>query len=168
MMNRNARSKTPLRDLTTYGRGRAVRLPDCDYIGDIDIHATIRADQDEPFRDDATAAMVCENIEFYCRRLDYRLHGYCLMPDHLHVLLSPAASKRPLSYWLNVFKSYTTNQFHALGHRGRLWQLSASDHVCRDGETAQQVLTYIADNPVRAGLVERWDEWAWTKVFIEI
>jgi putative transposase len=167
-MDRSARAKTPLRELRTYRRGRAVRHPDADYADDIDIHVTICADHSQPFRDDHVAAMVCENVEFYCQKLAYRLYGYTLMPDHLHVLLSPPASERQLGYWVDVFKSYTTNRFHELGYRGPLWQPSAHDHVCGDEETAEAVLTYIVNNPVRAGLVARWQDWPWTRVFIEI
>ncbi len=165
---RPPRPKAPLRDLTTYGRGRALRLPDCDYIGDIDIHVVLCADRETPFRVDTVAAMVCENVEFYCRKLAYRLCGFTLMPDHLHALLSPAKSERRLPYWLDVFKSYTTNQYMKMGYRPPLWQASANDHVCRTAETAEKVLTYVVNNPVRAGLVQCWQDWPWTKVLIEI
>ena len=167
-MNRSNRSRTPLRNLRTYGSSRAVRLPDCDYIGDIDIHVTMCANRDKPFTDDVVAAMICENVEFYCRNLAYRLYGYCLMPDHLHVLLSPAESDKPMSHWLDVFKSYTTHCWMKSSHRAPLWQPSANDHVCRTGETAETVLAYIVNNPVRAGLVDCWQDWRWTKVFIEV
>jgi REP element-mobilizing transposase RayT len=145
-----------------------VRLPGCDYTGDIDIHVTICADAGEPFRDAAIAEMICKNVEFYCRKFGYRLYGYCLMPDHLHVLLSPARSDKPLARWLDVFKSYTTHEFMRLGHKPPLWQASAHDHVCRKAETAETILTYIVENPLRAGLAARWQDWPWTKVFIQI
>jgi len=156
------------RDLTTYGLGRAVRLPDCDYVGDIDIHVTICAADGLPFADDRVAHMTCHNVEHYCSTLQYRLYGYTLMPSHLHVLLSPATSAHALSRWLNVFKSYTTNQYHQFGFRGRLWQSSANDHVCRCAETTETVLAYIVENPERAGLVTSWVDWPWTKVFTEL
>ncbi len=162
------RSRTPLRDLTTYGHGRAVRHPHCDYAGDIDVHVTICADQGEPFRDEALAKIVCENVEFYCRKLAYRLYGYCLMPDHLHVLLSPEDSGKPLQEWLDLFKSFTTHRYMKDGHKPPLWQPSANDHICQEGETAEAVLRYIAENPVRMGLVEDWQVWPWTKVFIDV
>ena len=162
------KQKTPLRDLATYGRTHAVRLPDFDYAGDADIHLTLCAYEGAPFRDESLAAFVCHNVEFYCKRLGYRLYGYTLMPDHLHVLFSPADSGKPLGDWLRDFKSYTTNQFRKQ-HRGRrLWQESGHDHVCRSEETAERVLMYIVNNPIRAGLAERWEDWPWTKVFIEI
>ena len=43
--------KTPLRDLKTYGRSHAVRLAECDYANDIDIHVVIRAAEGTPFHD---------------------------------------------------------------------------------------------------------------------
>ena len=49
-----------------------------------------------------------------------------------------------------------------------MWQESGCDHVCRTEETAEKVLTYIVNNPVRAGLVERWEDWLWTRVFIKL
>ena len=65
---RQDRKKTPLRELTTYGDSRAVRHPDCDYSGEIDVHLTICADRGEPFRDEALARVVCESVEFYRNR----------------------------------------------------------------------------------------------------
>jgi REP element-mobilizing transposase RayT len=162
------RRLTPLRDLKTCGRGRAVRHPDCDYAGDIDVHLAIRADNGRPFDTPDVAKMVCDNVQFYCRQLDYRLYGLTLMPDHLHVVLSPAASRVPVSTWLDRFKSFTTHQFTETGGRPPLWQKSAFDHVLRDGEKAEGVLRYVIENPVRAGLVEHFEDWRWTRVFVEI
>ena len=165
---KNPRSHTPLRELKTYGRSRAPRHADCTYAADELIHVTICAFDGKPFDDAATAKFVCENVEFYCEKLRYRLYGYCLMPDHLHVLLSPNDSGIEVSAWLNRFKSYTTHLFMKQTRRARLWQKSAYDHICRGGETAESALAYIVDNPVRAGLVKCWQEWSWTKVFIEV
>lgn len=159
--------RIPLRELRTIGESRAPRLPDCDYAGDADIHLTICAASGTPFTDHVTAKMVGNSVEFCSRKLGYRLYGYCLMPDHLHVLLSPGDSGVPLSNWLRDFKSFTTNQNRR--RRGStLWQRSGYDHVCRSAERAETVVAYIVDNPVRAGLVQRWQDWPWTKVFIDL
>ena len=120
-MMRQTRNKTPLRDLTTLSASRAVRLPNGNYAGNIDIHTTICADRGTPFNDEAIARMVCDNVEIYCEKLRFLLYGYCLMPNHLHVLLSPAESDTPLSQWLNAFKSYTTHEFMRLGAQPPLW-----------------------------------------------
>ncbi len=164
----SSRKNIPLRDLMTYGESRSVRHTDCDYGGDIDVHITICADCGKPFAQDTVAAMVCENIEFYASKFKYRLYGYCLMPDHLHVLLSPMNSGLQISRWLREFKSLTTNRYQSITRHATLWQRSAYDHVCRNGETAESALVYIVNNPVRGCLVQDWEDWPWTKVFIEI
>jgi REP element-mobilizing transposase RayT len=156
------------RDLTTFRRSHAVRHPDCDYAGEIDVHLTLCAATGRPFERLDLAQFVCGTVEKTSTLLAFRLYGYCLMPDHLHVLLSPAESRVPVGTWLREFKSFTTRRQQLQSGEAELWQRSAHDHVCRTEETAEKVLAYIVNNPVRAGLVERWQDWAWTKVFIAV
>jgi putative transposase len=100
--------------------------------------------------------------------LAFRLYVYCLMPDHLHVLVSPAESAANVSVFLDRFKSYTTNCYWKLGGTGRLWQPSARDRLKRPSESLQTLVAYIANNPVRAGLVKSWTQWPYTKVFVDL
>ncbi len=152
----------------TSSQGRAVRHPDFDYDTDADIHLVICAKAGQPFADRTLAKEVCASVEVSTTRFGYRLYGYCLMPDHLHVLLSPARSGKSLKGWLQAFKSYTAHW--AKKHSGitGLWQRSCYDHVCREGETAEKVLAYILSNPVSAGLAQRPNDWEWSKAFIEL
>jgi len=69
---RPPRQHTSLDHLTTHGRSRAVRLPECDYAGDEIIHVTVCARCGEPFRDHHLAQLVSESVEFYCPKLGYR------------------------------------------------------------------------------------------------
>ena len=153
---------------TTWRRSRAVRHPDYDYRSDAIVHLTVCADRGRPFADAALARCVCEAVKFRCRKLGYRLYGYCLMPDHLHVLLSPGESREPIRVWLQRFKSFTAHEYARGGGMPPLWQRSAHDHICREDETAETVLAYIVRNPERAGLVEDWREWEWTKTFVDV
>jgi len=162
------RKNIPLQRLQTYGRSRAVRLPGFDYAGDALIHLTLCAERGRPFHDANLAGVVCGSVERCCELCGYVLFGFCLMPDHLHVLLSPGESGVAVRDWLRRFKSFTTNEFVKGGGDSPLWQRSANDHVCRKEETGERVLAYIIDNPVRAGLAERWQDWPWTRVFIKL
>ena len=165
MASDSARSSAGYR---TWGTSRAVRLPEFDYHCDATIHLTLCAAGGRPFQCPDLARLVCESVEFRCRKFEYRLFGYCLMPDHLHGLLSPGTSGIPIERWLQRFKSFTGHEYVRRGGVAPLWQRSAYDHVCRREETAESVLAYIVEKPVRAGLVERWQDWSWTKVFIEV
>ncbi|GMU23160.1 MAG: hypothetical protein AMXMBFR13_32430 [Phycisphaerae bacterium] len=128
-------------DYRTYGQSRAVRLPDFDYSSDVPVHLTLWAPGPllvEP----GLAQAICNSIEFCSRKMAYVLSGYCLMPDHLHVLVSPGASGQAIDHWLHDFKSYTTNRFMKLGGTPPLWQRSGYDHVCRENETAENVFLH--------------------------
>ena len=62
----------------------------------------------QPFADRSLAKEVIESLLFLLRRRDWRLYCYCLMPDHLHLALSPEPHKDDLSRLLQQFKSFTT------------------------------------------------------------
>ncbi len=51
-----------------------------------------------------------------------------------------------------------------LGRSGPFWQHESYDHVVRDAREYERILAYIANNPVKAGLVEDWQDWPYTFV----
>ena len=56
----------------------------------------------------------------------------------------------------------------ALGRKGRVWQPESFDHVLRSSENLDAKISYLLDNPVRAGLVHKWTDylWLWKKPFM--
>ncbi len=91
-------------------------------------------------------------------QFSYRLFAYCLMPDHLHLLVAPKNSKTSVSEFVRHFKSRTAFVFKAQGG-GQLWQRGFYDHIVRKSEDLQTVANYIVYNPVRKGLVESVDKY---------
>jgi REP element-mobilizing transposase RayT len=84
---------------------------------------------------------------------------YCLMPTHLHLLISPGLLS--VVEWVKLFKQFT--QFLASQQgMAKLWQRSFFDHRIRSTESLAEIIEYIRANPVRAGLVEHPDQWPWT------
>ena len=166
-MSRSADANKSNNRPATWGRGRAVRLREDVYAGDWPFHVIMCAWRGRPFADRAVATMVCSALEESIARTGYELYAYCLMPDHLHVLLSPATSGTTLAVFLRRFKSYTTNRYWALGGSRRLWQRSAKDRLMRTGEKPGTLIRYIVGNPVRAGLVRSWRDWPYTKLFLD-
>jgi putative transposase len=75
-----------------------------------------------------------------------------LMPDHLHMLASFGSDlgmKKVIANW----KRYTAN------HAGIRWQRDFFDHRLRNDESFDQKAAYILQNPVRARLVTRIEDW---------
>ncbi len=85
---------------------------------------------------------------------------YCLMPTHLHLMISPGI--KSVVAFLGEFKKKTSDL--ARGTRGitQLWQRSFFDHRLRSNESEGEQYEYIRMNPVRAGLVSHPDDWPWT------
>jgi len=84
---------------------------------------------------------------------------YCLMPTHLHLLIS--AGSISVIQWIGLFKQHSQ---HLASQHGveRLWQRSFFDHCLRSTERAAETIEYIRANPLRAGLVQHPDDWPWT------
>ncbi|TWT46045.1 Transposase IS200 like protein [Phycisphaerae bacterium RAS1] len=152
----------------TYGRGRARRLSTDLYRGDVFVHFTICAEESgsRPFADHAVARMVCKSVEHAAAMLDHRIAAYCLMPDHMHLLVSAGCSGVSALELLRRFKSFTTAEYRRMTGDARLWQYSARDRVIRRDERLEEIAAYIANNPVRAGLVSAWMEWPYTRVCV--
>ncbi len=79
----------------------------------------------------------------------YLLHEYVIMPDHLHLLLTPA---RDIS--LERAVQLIKGGFSFQAKRGLVWRESFTNHRIRDNEDYSRHAEYIRMNPVRARLVE--------------
>ena len=99
----------------------------------------------------------------------YRLIAWCIMPNHVHALIDPAYS---LPRIIQTWKSFTTrwmllhNNSLSLGVPGRtLWMRDYWDRYVRDEQHLHRVLSYIHDNPVKAGLCATPTEWRWSSAY---
>ena len=90
---------------------------------------------------------------------DHPVLGYCIMPDHIHLLLCNAGST--LGKITNAFKGRVSRKVRRVRPELEVWMLSYWDHIVRMEEGLYTVLQYILLNPVRAGLVEDWWDYAW-------
>jgi REP element-mobilizing transposase RayT len=83
------------------------------------------------------------------------------MPNHVHVLFSPHV---PLPRIMRSIKAFTAREANRiLGRSGNpFWQDESFDHWIRDNAAFQRAVAYIESNPVKAGLVDRANEWPWS------
>jgi putative transposase len=86
------------------------------------------------------------------------------MPDHLHALVEGEAPDADLLEFVRVFKQRSSWHWkHQRG--GDLWQRSYFEHVLRDDESTRAVARYVLANPVRAGLVQNVEDYAFVGSF---
>ena len=89
----------------------------------------------------------------------YRLHAWCLMPNHVHVLITPL-SERTLSAIVHSWKSFTAKKANVLLRaEGAFWAQEYFDRAIRDHVHYSNVVEYFAMNPVTAGLCGKAGSW---------
>jgi REP element-mobilizing transposase RayT len=101
------------------------------------------------------------------------LHAVVVMPDHVHMLLKPLRNENgwpfPLVDILQCFKGATAHRINKLlGTSGPVWEEESFDHGLRSDESLKEKCEYIRQNPVRAGLVEKPEDYSWLWVKPEV
>ena len=94
----------------------------------------------------------------------YDLIAYCIMPNHVHAVLTPMQTASgdyySLSRLLHGIKGYSARRANRLLEReGSFWQHESYDHFVRDDAELRRIVAYVVQNPVKAGLVDQWQAW---------
>lgn len=93
----------------------------------------------------------------------YTLWAYVVMANHVHVFLKPKGDATIERITKHV-KGFTAREANLLlGRTGqRFWQDESFDHWSRDKDEFFRIVKYIENNPVKAGLVKRPEDWPWS------
>ena len=112
------------------------------------------ANRERLFHGNDAAERCLELLAASVVRNNASLFAYCLMPDHMHLLLTLPEGASVIQF-VKHFKQTTSYHLQRLaGARGSVWQDSFYDHALRREEALKDVAEYIFNNPVRAGLVQ--------------
>jgi len=114
-----------------------------------------------PVADEVAKVLIQGQTEW----LLYRLHAWAIMPNHVHILISPL---KPIPELTRVIKSASSRLANAmLNRRGQpLWQPESYDHWVRTETEFGNIANYIEDNPVRAGLASSPEEYRWSSATV--
>lgn len=105
------------------------------------------------------AEILIQTIARYRDRGDYLLHEFVVMPNHLHILITPS-STTSLEKAIQLIKGGSSYEIHKQCERKmQIWQEGFHDWTIRDTNDWQSKVVYIRMNPVRAKLVERLEQW---------
>ena len=125
--------------------------------------------------DELIAEMIRENL-YHHHGTKYYLIAYCIMSNHGHLLVDTGEHDvqpthkgvtvpYPLADTLKLLRGRTARSCNqALKRSGAFWHHESYDHVVRDQKEYERIAGYIASNPVKAGLVENWEDWKFTFV----
>lgn len=108
----------------------------------------------------AEVASVVQGAIEYFHGKRYSLRAWCIMPNHVHVMLQIFPGM-PMKKILLSWKSYTSHIINRLlGRKGKLWETDSYNHLIRSSNEYYYQMRYIWQNPDMAGLTD-WP-WRWS------
>lgn len=93
---------------------------------------------------------------------------YVIMPDHIHLFLRINPHRYQLGKTVGFIKQALSKPLRAAGIEQPHWQPGFFDHLLRSAESYSAKWEYVQQNPVRAGLVNRADEWKYQGMIVSI
>jgi REP element-mobilizing transposase RayT len=110
---------------------------------------------------DPEAARIVEDTILLLAGQNYDLFAWCVMSNHVHVLLKPRGELEDVTQRIKGTTSFKINGLQ--DKRGRVfWQDESYDHWVRDEAEMFRIIEYIENNPVAAGLCQRPEDWPWS------
>ena len=110
------------------------------------------------FESDEAKKLIIQSLRFYRERGDWRLFGYVIMANHVHVVVSGDGAG--LSQVVGNFKKWISNN---LGNgTEELLERRFDDNAIGSAREMTDVVEYVHNNPVRIGLVQRPEDYFWS------
>jgi putative transposase len=127
-------------------------------------HVTQRGNRRQPtFFRDADYLRYLQLAAEWCAKAEVECWGYCLMPNHVHLILTPKTEAGLRAALAPLHWRYTYEVNKRERWTGYLWQGRFASYPM-DETYFVQASRYVGLNPVRAGLVERAGDWPWSSV----
>jgi REP element-mobilizing transposase RayT len=128
----------------------------------------------------AVAAVVAKQLHDLDGKA-YELDAFCIMSNHVHTVFTPLLTESSLherhdenghlifvgeypglSEIMHRIKGRSARECNVtLSRTGQFWEHESFDHVIRSGKL-MSTITYVLNNPVKAGLVPEWRDWPWS------
>ena len=111
---------------------------------------------------DPTIAALVENAMLHFDGDRYRLLAWCIMPNHVHVVVEPVDGNK-LGAIVQAWKSFTAHRANSvLDRSGPFWHKDYFDRFIRDEGRLARTIDYVENNPVKAGLASTADSSPWS------
>lgn len=92
----------------------------------------------------------------------YELYAAVVLDEHVHIVINPIDV---LSMIMHSIKSFTAHEINKTENsKGKVWQDENYDRVIRDEKELLEKINYIADNPIKANLANRYEDYKWLYV----
>jgi len=114
------------------------------------------------FWDEDDYQVYLDLIKEYKERYPLELFHYCLMPNHIHLLVRVIQGEQLSRFMQSISQRYSHHYKRNHGHVGHLWQGRYKSLHITDDAYLMECGRYIERNPVRAAMVTYPKDWAWS------
>lgn len=109
-------------------------------------------------------AEIVENLLLSGNNLNYETISWIIMPNHVHAIIKMKQGNS-LSNIVKIWKGRSAFEINKmLGHRGSFWQRDYFDRYIRNERHLLAAIDYVHMNPVKAGLVNKSEDWEFSSV----
>jgi putative transposase len=127
-------------------------------------HVTQRGNRRAPvFFEEGDYRLYKDLLSEAAHRAEAEIWCYCLMPNHVHLIIVPTDEDGLRRTFADAHRRYTGYINARMRTTGHLWQ-GRFGSVVMDETHLTHALRYVSLNPVRAGLVSRAEDWGWSSV----
>jgi putative transposase len=125
-------------------------------------HVTQRGNRRErTFFEDGDCQFYLDLLAEASLKAGVEVWAYCLMPNHVHVIMTPSDADGLRRAFAELHRRYTGKINARHQWTGHLWQ-GRFGSVAMDEAHLAAAVRYVALNPVRARLVQRPEDWPWS------
>jgi putative transposase len=127
-------------------------------------HVINRANARVQIFDNQDDYQLFENVLLEAKeRTDMCIYGYCVMPNHWHLILSPINDGDLSKFmgWLTMTHTQRWHAAHKTTGSGHLYQGRYKSFIVQSNEYFLQLMRYVERNPIRAKLIRKAENWQW-------
>ena len=113
------------------------------------------------FQTERMANLFIEVLRSYVRAGEFTIHDFVVMPNHVHILMTLPGGMSLEKAMQLIKGNFSFRAKRELGFGGEIWQRGFSDVRVTDEQSHRQHQAYIGNNPVKAGLANSPEEYAY-------
>ena len=113
------------------------------------------------FQDELDFRHYLNLLQHYKRRFNMKLYAYCLMSNHVHLLVETKKLKDLYKAMHGINLAYTHHYKRRYLWNGHLWQDRYKSYVIEKSKYLITCISYIESNPVKAGIVSDPERYSW-------
>lgn len=114
------------------------------------------------FHRDGDYLLYLLHLRELARKFDCGVHAFCLMPNHVHLLLTPGSPDACSALMRNLGQRYVQHFNRSYGRSGTLWEGRYRSCLVESARYVLACYRYIECNPVRASLVDDAADYPWS------